>query len=77
MAFLRTIVVAALLLPVVATVDLEFRCNQGNYVIKNPDTGRFTDVNGYFENGTACDSSNDGIMSEILTVSDCGMVTDI
>ena len=75
MEFILTFAVAFLLLTVtMATVDLEFRCNQGNYVIKNPDTARYTGVNGYYANGTACESNVEGTMSEILTVSDCGMV---
>ena len=75
MEFIHTFAVAVLLLPVtMATVDLEFRCNQGNYVIKNPDTARYTGINGYFENDTACESNTEGTTAEILTVSDCGMV---
>ena len=74
MPFRRTFAVDVLLLPVfVATVNLEFRCDRGNYVIKNPDTARYTGVNGYYENGTACDSTMTS-MDEILTISDCGLV---
>ena len=75
MAFLRTLALVVMLPVAIVACDLEFICNQGNYVIKNPDTTSYTDVNGYYENGTACVSYAEGIDAETLLVSDCGLVS--
>ena len=58
-------------------LDLDFRCTgtDGHYVIINPDTDTYIDVEAYHENGDECDATIEGTESDTLTVSSCGTVS--
>lgn len=54
-------------------LDLDFRCNDGNYAIINPDASVYTGISVFDENGTCEVSKETG--NKTLMVRDCGLVS--